>query len=351
MKVAQLVEYGEPLELREIPDPAPEPDGVVLAVRASGICRSDWHAWHGDWGWLAGQIPLPRTLGHEIVGEVVAAGPEVRSVAVGTRVTVPFHLACGTCAYCRSGHANVCDNMQALGMSRDGGYAEFVGIPNADFNCVPVPESVSSVAASAIGCRFMTAFHAVSGQGQVRPGEWVAVHGAGGVGLSAVQIAAAAGASVVVVDLDPAKLALAEKQGASYTVDASTSADVPGAVRDLTGGGAHVSIDAVGARATVVNSVLSLRKGGRHVQIGLTSSDDAGQIALPIDVLTTRELSVIGSHGNPHSSCPRLLSLVGSGRLAPQDIVRHTVPLARAGQVLAEMSDFGTSGITVIDRF
>jgi D-arabinose 1-dehydrogenase-like Zn-dependent alcohol dehydrogenase len=351
VRAAQIVQYGDPLEVREVPDPVPESDGVVLAVLASGICRSDWHGWMGDWGWLGGQIDLPRTPGHEIAGEVVAAGPEVRSVRLGDRVTVPFHLACGTCAHCRSGRANLCDNMQVLGLWRDGGYAEYVQIPNADFNCVRVPDNVTPLAASAIGCRFMTAFHAVSGQGQVRPGEWVAVHGAGGVGLSSVQIASAAGASVVAVDIDPAKLSLAKEQGATCTINASVEQDVPAAVREVTGGGAHVSIDALGIRTTVVNSVRSLRKRGRHVQVGLTSAEDAGEIALPIDLITIGELTVVGSHGNPHTSYPRLLSLVSSGRLAPQTLVLRTVSLDQAGDVLSAMSDFTTNGLTVIDRF
>ncbi|MFI6996592.1 zinc-dependent alcohol dehydrogenase family protein [Nocardia sp. NPDC050175] len=351
MRAAQIVEYGAPLELREIPDPTPEPDGVVLEVLATGICRSDWHAWMGDWGWMGGQVALPRTLGHEIVGTVTAIGAEVRGVRIGDRVTTPFHLACGTCAYCRSGRANVCDNMQVLGFWCDGGYAEYVHIGNADFNCVPVPDELTPVAASAIGCRFMTAFHAVTGQGQVRPGEWVAVHGVGGVGLAAVQIASAAGASVVAVDIDPAELALAEEQGAAHTIDASVEQDVPAAVKEATGGGAHVSLDALGIRATVVNSVRSLRKRGRHVQVGLTSAADAGEIALPMDIITIGELTIVGSHGNPHSSYPQLLSLVSSGRLAPQTLVQRTVSLDRAGEVLSAMSDFTTNGITVIDRF
>ncbi|RDI62788.1 zinc-dependent alcohol dehydrogenase family protein [Nocardia pseudobrasiliensis] len=351
MRAAQIVEYGAPLEIREIPDPAPESDGVVLSVLASGICRSDWHGWMGDWGWMGGQVELPRTLGHEIVGEVVAAGPEVREVRIGDRVTVPFHLACGVCGYCRAGQANVCDNMQVLGFWRDGGYAEYVRIPNADFNCVPVPDSLTPVAAGAIGCRFMTAFHAVVGQGRVRPGEWLAVHGVGGVGLSCVQIARAAGASVVAVDIDAEKLELARAQGATHTVHAGVESDVPAAVREATGGGAHVSIDALGARATMLNSIRSLRKRGRHVQVGLTGAADAGEIALPVDEITIAELSIVGSHGNPHTSYPRLLALVAADRLTPQTLVRRTVSLDQAGDVLAAMSDFTTHGITVIDRF
>ncbi|KPI02579.1 Alcohol dehydrogenase GroES domain protein [Actinobacteria bacterium OK074] len=351
MKAAQIVEYGKPLQIRDLPEPAPGPDDAVLRVIASGICRSDWHAWMGDWGWLGGQIELPRTPGHELAGEVVAVGSAVRSVRVGDRVTVPFHEACGTCPQCRSGRANLCDNMRALGLSEDGGYAEYVRIPVADFNCVQLPDEVTPLAASAIGCRFMTAFHAVTHQGQVRAGQWLAVHGAGGVGLSVVQIASAAGANVVAVDIDPLKLALAEKQGAARTVLATESTDVPAAVKDATGGGAHVSIDALGIRATVVNSVRCLRKSGRHVQVGLTGSAEAGEVALPIDAITTGELTVVGSHGNPHSNYPALLSLVAAGRLTPESLVQRTVSLDRATDVLGEMGTFRTTGLTVINRF
>ncbi|MGW9048123.1 zinc-dependent alcohol dehydrogenase family protein [Streptomyces lydicus] len=351
MKAAQIVEYGQPLQIRSLAEPTPGPDDAVLRVLASGICRSDWHAWMGDWGWLGGRVELPRTPGHELAGEVVAVGSAVRNVRIGDKVTVPFHEACGTCAYCRSGHANICDNMQALGLSHDGGYAEYAKIPTADFNCIRLPENVTPLAASAIGCRFMTAFHAVTQQGQVRAGQWLAVHGAGGVGLSAVQIAAAAGANVVAVDIDPAKLALAKQQGASHTVQATETTDVPAAVKDITQGGAHVSIDALGIRTTISNSVRSLRKTGRHVQVGLTGAEEAGEVGLPIDVITTSELTIVGSHGNPHSNYPLLLSLVDAGRLAPETLVQRTVALDQATEVLSEMSDFRTAGLTVIDRF
>lgn len=351
MKAAQIVEHGAPLEIREVPDPAPEPHEAVLRVLASGVCRSDWHNWMGDWGWLGAHVDLPRTPGHEFVGEIVAVGSDVTAVRVGQRVTVPFHEACGRCASCRSGKANLCDNLLSLGMSHDGTYAQYVKIPTADFNCIPVPESVSDAAASAIGCRLMTAFHAVTDQGQIRPGEWLAVHGAGGLGLSAVQIGTAAGANVVAVDIDPAKLVLAEQEGAAATVTASDEVDVPAAVKDVTGGGAHVSLDALGIEATVVNSVSSLRKAGRHVQAGMTSAAESGSVALPIDTIVTQELTLVGSHGNPHSHYPQLLSLISSGRLAPQSLVQRHVSLSEAGTVLAEMSAFRTAGLTVIDRF
>jgi D-arabinose 1-dehydrogenase-like Zn-dependent alcohol dehydrogenase len=350
MKAIRIVGHGAPLELREIPDPTPGAGEAVLHVRASGICRSDWHGWMGDWDWLGASGEIPRTPGHELVGEVVAVGADV-DLAPGARVTVPFHEACGRCHYCHTGRANLCDNQTVLGLTHDGGYAEFVSIPNADFNCVAVPDEVSDLAASAMGCRFMTAFHAVTHQGQVRPGEWVAVHGAGGLGLSTVQIASAAGARVVAVDIDQEKITLAEKHGAVAGVNGRQVSDVPAAIEEITGGGADVSVDALGVRETIRNSVLCLRKSGRHVQVGMTGSDEAGAVDVPIDVITTKELHLVGGLGNPHTAYAPLLSLVASGRLRPDALVQNTVPLAEAGTVLAEMSDYRTVGLTVIDRF
>jgi propanol-preferring alcohol dehydrogenase len=246
---------------------------------------------------------------------------------------------------------NLCDAMQFLGLTHDGGYAQYATIVNADFNCVHLPDSVDALSAAAIGCRYMTAYHAVTRQAAVRAGEWVAVHGAGGIGLSAVQIAAALGAQVVAVDLDPVKLARAKEEGAIATVNAAETTDVAGAIREVTGGGVHAAIGALGVASLVQNAVMSLRKAGRLAQVGLTSQAEQGMVALPIDHIIENELKIVGSVGNPQSDYPSLLTLVERGVLRPSSIVGNTIALEQVSGEIEAMTGFGTVGFSVITSF
>src|SRR4051794_10929189 len=241
--------FGGPLQVREVPSPDPAPGGVVVQVGASGICRSDWHAWQGH----DPDVVVPHVPGHELAGTVAAVGAEVRRWSVGDRVTVPFVNACGRCAQCAAGEHQVCARQTQPGFTHWGSLAEYVALDAADVNLVAVPDDLALATAAALGCRYATAFRAVVQVAQVRAGEWVAVHGCGGVGLSAVQIAAAAGARVAAVDVNPAALELARDLGAELAVDGTD--DVPGAVTELTGGGAAVSLDALGSVVTCRNSV------------------------------------------------------------------------------------------------
>jgi D-arabinose 1-dehydrogenase-like Zn-dependent alcohol dehydrogenase len=201
-----------------------------------------------------------------------------------------------------------------------------------------------------MGCRFMTAFHGLVGSGAVQAGEWVAVHGSGGIGLSAVMIAAALGAQVIAVDIESGKLDFAKRFGAMHVVNAS-NCDPAEAIQDLTGGGAQVSIDALGIAATCRNSVRSLRKRGRHIQIGITAPEQEGEVSLPIDDIMGRELRVIGSHGMPLSGYRPLLKMVAAGQLKPEALVTATVPLEETWPVLDSMETFSTTGFVVIDRY
>ena len=350
MKAARLVERRRPLELSDLPDPVPGAGDVVIEVEAEGICRTDWHVWNGDWDWVGLTPTLPLVMGHELGGTVVAVGAEVSRVRAGDRVTTPFHESCGRCAYCLIGRSNLCDDMQFLGLTHDGGYARYAAIRNADFNCIGLPDSIDALSAAAIGCRYMTAFHAVTRQGRLAAGQWVAVHGAGGIGLSAVQIAAALGGRVIAVDLARAKLAKARDEGAEHTVDAS-SQDVVEAVRGITGGGAHLAIGGIGVAGLVNNAVLALRKGGRLVQVGLTSQAEQGYVPLALDHLIENEIEIRGSVGNPHVAYPELLGLVERGVLRPNTIVGETVALEQAGDVLGTMDRYDTLGFTVITGF
>jgi D-arabinose 1-dehydrogenase-like Zn-dependent alcohol dehydrogenase len=340
----------KPLVVRELPEQPLPPNGVRIRVEANGICRTDWHIWTGDWSWLGIAVPTPHVLGHEFCGVVEEVGPETRNWKKGDRVLVPFSSGDGTCEWCRSGHHNVCDTLLTPGVAYWGGYGRYVSVPFADVNLVRLPDAVPFVDAASMGCRYMTAFHGVVDQGGVRGGEWVAVHGCGGVGLSAVQIAAALGAKVIAVDVSDEKLAVAREEGAAATVNAAKD-NAPQAIMGLTGGGAHVSIDALGIGATCQSSVLSLRKRGRHVQIGLTSSAEQGMVPLPIDVIVLKELQLIGSLGMQAPRFDAMLRMVETGRLKPGKLVHQRIGLEQAAGVLDAMDKFGTVGVTVIDRY
>ncbi|WP_067928645.1 zinc-dependent alcohol dehydrogenase family protein [Alicyclobacillus shizuokensis] len=349
MKAARVVEFRKPLIIEQLPDPSPSPQDAVVRVEASGICRSDWHGWMGDLSWLGLSPQLPITPGHEFGGEIVALGKDVQGFKLGDKVTVPFHYACGHCEYCRNGVPNRCDNTGVYGFSWDGSFAEYVVVRNAEFNMIGLPDNVDALTAAAIGCRYMTGYHGVM-RGLVQPGQWVAVQGAGGVGLSAIQTAYAVGAHVIAVDVDDEKLQKAKQEGATAVVHARRE-NVPEAIREITKGGAHVGIDALGIQETVLNSVLSLRKGGRHVQIGLTTSEETGHVSLPMDFITTSEIEIVGSLGIPHPDYRGLLSLVAEGRLNPKALVEREVGLEDVNEVLDNMTNFRTKGFNVITRF
>ena len=337
--------FGEVPGLETLPDPECPPDGAVLEVRANGVCRSDWHAWMGH----DPMITLPHVPGHELAGVIVELGEGVRNWHVGERVTAPFCCACGRCRECLSGHQNICDNDYQPGFSGWGGFAQYVMIPNADLNFVAVPETISFVAAASLGCRFMTAFGSLVDKANLRAGETLAVHGCGGVGLSAIMIAAALGANVIAVDISEKVLARAKELGAAHTINAREQ-NPPQAIQDLTNGGTHVSVDALGSRVTCANSIRSLRKRGRHVQIGLMLAEDATP-EVPMAEIVAKELRIFGIHGMQAHRYPEMLNLIAAGKLEPERLVGKTLSLAEAGKELASMGSFSQHGVSVIDRF
>lgn len=341
MRALRFGAVDGPLELVDVPAPICPPDGVILDVVATGVCRSDWHAWKGH-----DPVALPHVPGHEFAGKVAAIGPDVHLFRVGDRVTAPFVLACGDCRTCAAGDAQVCPNQQQPGFSLPGSFAEQMALPRADANLVRLPATVDLLAAASLGCRFATAFRALTAHGKVQPDQWVAVHGCGGVGLSLVMIAVALGARVIAVDVSPSALARALDLGAAATVDAG-SPDTAGAVGEISDGGVHVSIDALGRPATAQASVRSLRARGRHVQVGLLLGTDA-LTALPMDLVIGRELEIYGSHGMAARDYPAMLDAVADGRLHPELLVGKFVDLADASGVLAAMDHPTGPGMTVI---
>jgi alcohol dehydrogenase len=343
MRAVVYPDYGVTPVLTEVPDPACPDDGVVLSVGATGVCRSDWHAWKGH-----DPVPLPHIPGHELAGTVALVGPGVSRWRVGDRVTVPFVCGCGQCEYCLAGDAQVCPRQTQPGFTGPGSFAERVAIHAADANLVALPDAVDFVTAASLGCRFATAFRALTVHGRVEAGDWLAVHGCGGVGLSAVQIGAALGARVIAVDVARAALERARELGAEAVVDASGDADVAAAIREIAGGGARVSVDALGSPDTAVSSVRCLRRRGRHVQVGLLLGE-AATPPIPMDLVVAHELEIHGSHGMAAREYPAMLALIADRRLRPDLLLGEVIGLADAGAALAAMDQPASgAGMTVI---
>ncbi|GAP21597.1 zinc-dependent alcohol dehydrogenase family protein [Leptolinea tardivitalis] len=346
MRAVVIEKFGQPVSVQTVPDPVPAETGVVIKVKATGLCRSDWHAWMGH----DTDVVLPHVPGHELAGEVAAAGKNVHNWKPGDRVTLPFVCACGVCPQCQSGNQQVCDHQFQPGFTHWGSFAEYVAIDRADGNLVRLPESMDYVTAASLGCRFVTSFRAVVEQGKVAAGQWVAVHGCGGVGLSAIMIASAAGANVVAIDIADDKLDLAKSIGAAAVINSKNTPDVVNAVMDITKGGAHVSIDALGNPTTCFNSIANLRKRGKHIQVGLMLGGQ-NHPAIPMDKVIARELEILGSHGIQAHKYPQLFELIESGKVDPSKLIGKTITLEEGAVALTEMDSFQGTGVKVIDRF
>ncbi|MGW8566100.1 alcohol dehydrogenase catalytic domain-containing protein [Isoptericola sp. NPDC055881] len=344
MRAMTFDEFGGPVTVREVPDPAAPPGGVVVRVHASGLCLSDWHAWAGH---DTDITTLPHVPGHELAGVVAAVGDGVTRWRVGDRVTSPFVCGCGRCDWCRSGQAQVCPDQTQPGFTHAGSFAELVVLHAADTNLVALPDGVDDATAAGLGCRFATAYRAVVGRAQVGAGEQVVVVGAGGVGLSAVMVAAALGAHVVAVDRHDGALEAARRAGAAHTVLAGDGVDVPAAVHALTGG-CHVSVDAVGSERTCADAIGSLRRRGRHVQVGLLPPVD-GHPRVPMSRVIGWELDVLGSHGMAAVDYPEMLARVADGTLRPGDLVDRVVGLEEGARLLPGLRDDPRTGMVLVD--
>ena len=346
MKAVVYEEFAKLPTVQNVPDPTPQEHGVVLRVKATGLCRSDWHGWMGH----DPDITLPHVPGHEIAGVIESIGKDVLRWKIGDRVTLPFVCGCGTCRQCLSGNHQVCDSQFQPGFTHWGSFAEFVAIDFADINLVSLPSELDYVTAASLGCRFVTAFRAIVAQGKVSAGQWVAVHGCGGVGLSAIMIANALGANVVAIDITDEKLELARSIGAVAVINATTSENVVEDVVEITQSGAHLSIDALGSPVTCFNSIDNLRKRGKHVQVGLMLADHCHP-AIPMDKVIANELEIVGSHGIQAYKYSALLDMIQSGKLSPEKLIGKTISLAESGEELSKMNHFAGTGVTVINEF
>lgn len=347
MRAVLFETFGERPSLHDVSDPHLTDDGVIIQVKANGICRSDWHGWMGHDPAIAN---LPHVLGHELAGVIESVGNNVSSWKKGDRVTVPFSGGCGYCPQCKDGFPNICDNDFQPGFTAWGAYAELVAIRYAEWNLVRLPDDMNFVGAATLGCRFATAFRGVLDQGKISKGNWVVVHGCGGVGLSAIMIASAIGARIVAVDITDAKLELARSAGAQHTVNITETETMVEKVCEITGGGAHVSIDAVGNSRVSRNSINCLRKQGLHVQIGLTVGRDS-VVGVPMDKVIARELKIVGSHGIQAFRYKDMLEWIRDKKIDLNSLVSRTVSLEESIDVLVGMGNFDGEGVTVIDRF
>ncbi len=330
MRAVSYAAYGQEPVVGELPEPTCSDGGVLVRVAATGVCRSDWHAWQGH-----DPVPLPMVPGHEFAGVVAQVGLGVRRWREGDRVTVPFACGCGDCPVCRAGDTHVCPRQTQPGFTGWGSFAEVVAVHCADTNLVAVPDGVDLVSAASLGCRFATAYRAVVSVGRVAAGQWLVVHGCGGVGLSAVQIGVALGARVIAVDVaEPARAAALEFGAEQALRPVDELAEVIVACTD---GGAQVSVDAFGSAEVLAASVRSLRPRGRHVQVGLLLGAEA-MAAVPMARLVAAELEVLGAHGMPARDYPDLLALVAAGRLDPSRLVSRVVGLDDAPAALMAMS-------------
>ncbi|MBV0911749.1 zinc-dependent alcohol dehydrogenase family protein [Anianabacter salinae] len=343
MRAAVLRAYNEDLSIEDVAMPVCPEDGVVLKVLACGICRSDWHGWVGEHPRVKpGQIG-----GHEYCGEVIEAGPSA-TFAVGDRVIAPFILACGSCPACQSGAQNTCSDQRLPGFIEPGAFAEYVAVPR-DHNLALLPEGMSPALAAGLGCRVTTAWHALTGRAALQAGEWLAVHGTGGIGLSCLILGRALGARVIVVDIVPEKLDHALALGAEAAVDARQGGTAE-AIREITGGGAHVSVEALGIPVTTNASIECLRPLGRHVQVGMPVGHTA-HMEINMNAVYMSNLALYGTRGMPSWRYPSLLSLIASGRVDVSPLIAREVALSDVSAELRAFNGPTAPGVAVVTDF
>ncbi len=323
MRAAVYHGSGHPLELAELPAPIPEQGEVVVRVAGCGMCHTDLH--YLDHG-VKTFKPPPLILGHEAAGTIAEIGEAVATCAEGDRVLIPAVLSCGRCGFCRSGRENLCDDMVMLGNNIDGAYAEYVKVPASEV--IPVPDDLPLEKACVIADALSTPYHAVKRRGQVRTGDTVAVLGCGGVGLNVVQCAAVAGAHVIAIDVNDARLEVANVLGAATTVNPQTVERIDKHVRQLTNGGVDVAFEAIGKPDTIRAAYGLLRRGGRLCVIGYSHEETTLSAAR----LMYYELEIVGSLGCGGGEYPEIIDLVRAGRLQLDPIVSGCLPLEHINQ-------------------
>jgi len=344
MKAAVYNTFNGLIKITQVNDPVPAETDAIIEVRASGICRSDWHGWKGH----DPDISLPHVPGHEFSGIVKEVGSKVSLFQAGDRVTAPFCCGCSKCPQCTTGNQHICDSHFQPGFTDWGSFAQYVRIEHADFNLVKLPSSIDFVSAAALGCRFITAFHGIVNQGKVSDSMFVAIHGCGGVGLSAIMIAAVYGARVIAVDINEENLQRARSLGAANTINA-TGEDVVDKVLEITRHGANLSMDALGSRETSANSINCLAKKGKHIQVGILGGKK--DINVSTADLIAKEIEIIGSHGMPLANYDTIFDLISDKKIDLSMLIDRTVKLEDIHQEMLNMDAYSNTGMVIIDQF
>ena len=321
MRAIYFEEFNGLISIKEIPVPQVKPTGAVIKVMSTGMCRSDWHGYVGH----DSDIKLPHVPGHEFAGEIHELGNKVMNFHVGQRVTVPFINGCGTCEFCKVGESQVCPTQTQPGFTQFGSFAEYVHIENADFNLIPLPNEIDFDAAAALGCRFATSYRGLVVKANLKPGHVISIFGCGGVGLSALIIAKKIGATVICIDLQENVLTKAKALGADLVINPNIE-NVLEKISEFTNlKGVDVSVDALGSMPTSNQSILALKRLGKHVQLGLLPSPD-GTTPIPMARAIAYELEILGSHGLSSSQYQDLLKFVAAHKIDLIDLVSEVVP-------------------------
>jgi 6-hydroxycyclohex-1-ene-1-carbonyl-CoA dehydrogenase len=320
MKAAVFYEPNKPLKIEEVETPKIESHEILVKIAACGVCNTDLH--YIDHGVPTFKKP-PMILGHEPSGIVEEVGADVKNFKAGDRVLIPPVFSCGYCDNCRLGRENICFNMVMLGNHIDGAFAEYTKVPAKD--CQHLPEDLPLEESSIIADAISTPYHAVKNRAQVKPGDSVVVFGCGGVGINVVQVAAAAGGSVIAVDIVDKKLEMAKKLGAQQTINASGKEDkeLLKEIRGLTGGGADIAIEAIGNPKTIELASSAVKAGGLHCQVGYTHHN------VPINAgrLMFREIEIKGSLGCRPVDYPKIIEMVRTGKIQLKPVVTHKFKL------------------------
>lgn len=320
MKAAVFHGPKQPLKIEEVETPKIESHEILVKIAACGVCNTDMH--YIDHGVPTFKKP-PLILGHEPSGIVEEAGAGVKNFKVGDRVLIPPVFSCGYCANCRLGRENICFNMIMLGNHIDGAFAEYTKVPAKD--CQHLPEELPLEESSIIADAISTPYHAVKNRAQVRPGDSVVVFGCGGVGINVVQVASAAGASVIAVDIVDNKLDMAKKLGAQHTINSSDKEDkaLLKEIRTLTGGGADIAIEAIGNPKTIELASAAVKAGGLHCQVGYTRHS----VPMNAGRLMFREIEIKGSLGCRPVDYPKIIEMVKTGKIQLEPVVTHKFKL------------------------
>ena len=350
MRCYCVLHHGQPLELVEKSIPEPQGTEVLVKVSAAGVCHTDLHLWEGHYDLGGGKkltlaergIKPPLTLSHEIVGEVVAAGPDVdaHQVKVGRVALLHPWIGCGECAACQRGEENICIKPQALGIARPGGFAEYVVVPHPRY-LVDI-EGLDPASAAPLACAGVTTYSALKKFGERIKTDPVVIIGAGGLGLMAIEVLKALGGKgAIVVDLDAAKRKAALAAGALMAIDAK-AADAVAQIQQATGGGARAVLDLVGATPTVTLGMACSARGGHVVICGLMGGD----LTLALPVIPMRPLTLQGSYVGTLQELQELVDLVKRTGMKPIPVTQR--PLSQANEALQDLHHGRIVGRTIL---